>query len=135
MPTPGTTLLLDGLRMTLPIDVAMVEEAPPRLAGPTLLPCFIVSQYRSLWCWAAVAEMVARTFDNGSPWRQCTIANQLLNRGDCCHPPGDDHPCNCTFDLIPPLNKVGCKATRAAPTFDTVRAAIDQRRLVGVRIA
>jgi Papain-like cysteine protease AvrRpt2 len=135
MPALRSTPLLDGLRITLPIEMAVEEEAPQRLARPTLLPCVPVSQYRSLWCWAAVAEMVARTFDNGSSWRQCTIANQLLGRGDCCHPPGDDHLCNCTSDLAPALNKVGRKVTEAAPTFDTVRTAIDQRRLVGVRIA
>ncbi len=137
MPAPvpiGPTPLLVRLRIVLPIDPAVVMKARQQPATPPPLPYHFVDQEEPNWCWAAVAEGVAHTYDPASSSSQCGIANAVLGRLDCCPPPGGNHPCNCTHNLVDPLKEVGRYGGRTPPTFGLVRDAINQRRVVGIYI-
>src|SRR5215213_5494275 len=99
--------LLVRTRIVLYIDPLLVAKGAALAAGSFSMPYVDVDQDRSMWCWAAVTEGIARSYDNASPWRQCTIAHELLGPLDCCGgPPGDIHPCNVQWELPEPLGKV-----------------------------
>lgn len=55
------------------------------------------------WCWAAVAVLVARAFYEDQ-WRQCDVANKVLQRGDCCL---NNPVCNNLEELDRALDAVG----------------------------
>ena len=121
MPAPvpiGPTPLLVRLRIVLPIDPAVVMKARQQPATPPPLPYHFVDQEEPNWCWAAVAEGVAHTYDPASSSSQCGIANAVLGRLDCCPPPGGNHPCNCTHNLVDPLKEVGRYGGRTPPPSD-----------------
>ena len=66
-------------------------------------------QCHSNWCWAAVAASVA-TFYNATTLRlQCTIANEELQRSDCCD--STCHAAGVAYKVVgalgSPLNRAG----------------------------
>lgn len=59
------------------------------------------------WCWIACSQMVHQYF--GGSIDQCTLANTMLGRTDCCNPEGD----------------ADCPKTNACNTPGNTRAAIE----------
>lgn len=55
-------------------------NADPRILSITLKP-----QEQINWCWASTAQAMMNYF--GKNVRQCDIANDALNRSDCCNSP------------------------------------------------
>src|SRR5260370_30589231 len=75
----------------------------PRLATMNPLNFQIELQKCSEWCWAAVTAAVCKCYGDGSPTRQCEVANLVLQLGidnctecDCQQNPSADcnHPRN-----------------------------------------
>ena len=71
------------------------------MANPDEYP--LDPQEESEWCWAAVAQSVAKYFDE-SAQSQCAIAGLVMKDGNCC-----DNPvgCNEPAALTKALTKVG----------------------------
>lgn len=89
MPLPNS-LLTTLTPLTIPSPAVSPHPAftapPPAAAGPpngcvlTTMPH--ETQAQPYWCWAAVAACISAYF--GTPRWQCEIANDVLNRRDCC---------------------------------------------------
>lgn len=45
----------------------------------------IQGQTQLMWCWDATAVSVANFYNANSGWTQCTLANRVLARADCCN--------------------------------------------------
>lgn len=79
---------------TIPIRASEPAAAPadtPELAAapvpPPMLAVRLVAQTQDQWCWAACAQMVANFYGNTAV-TQCSLANFLHGRADCCQSPG-----------------------------------------------
>jgi hypothetical protein len=78
-------------------------------------PRFVMQhQEQTNWCWAAVSVSVAEFFASPSDWTQCSLANQELNRIDCCGQSGAAAGCNAPWYLDRPLMRVGHYRTMTA---------------------
>ena len=64
------------------------KNAPRRrnaAAGPwRRLDFDMQDQEQSKWCWAAVGASVALYYEPQASWTQCRVANEQLERNDCC---------------------------------------------------
>jgi len=94
-------------------------------------------QMWSRWCWAAVAEGVARCYSAATTWTQCRIANAELGRNLCCilllH-----LPCNRSGRLGSALRHVGHlrQLPQVGPaTFQNIRDEVDALQPLGAAIA
>jgi Papain-like cysteine protease AvrRpt2 len=94
-------------------------------------------QLQARWCWAAVAEGVARCYSRATTWTQCHIANAELGRSICCfaliH-----QPCNRRGRLGSALRQVGHlrqspKAGQAS--FTEIQNEVAAQQPTGVAIA
>src|SRR5262245_2582011 len=74
-----------------PVRVGMERERTSTASAFEVLAPVLgvpyVSQTQNQWCWAAVAEMVARFLGNTTV-SQCQLANVLHNQTNCCTSPG-----------------------------------------------
>ncbi|HEV1287207.1 MAG TPA: papain-like cysteine protease family protein [Bryobacteraceae bacterium] len=100
----------------------------------TSLSLEVQPQQGDLLCWAAVASSISSFFNAQSPWTQCAIATQVLKSPGCCQ---SLTPCNQDSFLESALQATG---NLAAPpnfrlVFQQIKAAIDQKRPIGIRIA
>jgi hypothetical protein len=50
-----------------------------------LLAFNIQRQTQQMWCWDATAVSIANYYNANSGWTQCTLANTVLARNDCCN--------------------------------------------------
>ncbi len=108
----------------------------------TVLPITLMSQERSLWCWAAVASGVSFSGIPGAlPRVQCDIVTAVGNAigtpgSACADPDGHNH----LGELVNALDAVGLAArevdvTMSPPVLSQVADDIIQgRRPVGVRL-
>jgi hypothetical protein len=94
------------------------------------------SQEQANWCWSAVSTSVARFFDSGSQWTQCSVANTTLGETTCCVQ-GDGPNCNKPWTLDSALRVVGhFRSKQSSPVgFQGVRGEIGNDRPVGIRVA
>jgi hypothetical protein len=99
------------------------------------MPFKIEQQFKSHWCWAAVALSIDRYFTPTSGWSQCDIASHILPPAaldrpgyPCCDRPNESpgrQPCNLDASLGDSLNTIGRSFTKAASlSFDQVRNEI-----------
>lgn len=51
----------------------------------TILNVPLYTQQTNMWCWAASGEMIMTYLGTNNDIRQCTQANNYLNRNDCCN--------------------------------------------------
>lgn len=92
-------------------------------------------QAQTNWCWAGVTVSIARFYDAGTTWTQCSLADAELGRSDCCGAAGSG-PCNQYWYLHTPLQRVDhLDWTGAASAFSTVVAEIDAGDPLGCRTA
>lgn len=54
-----------------------------RLYWVSILPFNMEAQLKTNWCWAATAKSVSRFYSRLTPWTQCKIASQELDKS-CC---------------------------------------------------
>jgi len=74
------------------------------------------SQCHSNWCWAAVAEGIAKYYNPGSNCKQCRIAQRILRDPDCCNfECGTVVRFNRPHSLVAALSLIDCRATGMAP--------------------
>jgi hypothetical protein len=97
------------------------------------LPFLIEMQQGTLLCWAAVATSVARFYNPGSTWTQCTVANSVLGVTTCC---AAIDPCNQDAFLESAL---AATANLAAPPefrldLSDIKMELDGKRPIGIRI-
>jgi papain like cysteine protease AvrRpt2 len=97
-----------------------------------LLPFTMETQKREEWCWAAVSVSVARFYEQGSLWRQCSLVNEELGGGNCCQNPIPAE-CNQPWYLERGLERVLHLADHVQTplSFDSVADEIDAERPVG----
>lgn len=95
------------------------------------------TQGKTKWCWAAVAVSVARKYDPGSTWSQCSLATAFYaNRGgyDCCGEGGG--ACNLSQALGDVLQVTGNLASKlnAALSYEKTCDEVTADRALCVRI-
>jgi Papain-like cysteine protease AvrRpt2 len=92
-----------------PLELSGMGTVPSSSAHRSMIEFAMEPQCHSNWCWAAVAASVAAYYDQGTYRRQCKIANEELQRTDCCDwPCGADVAFDVTNVFASPLNRVGC---------------------------
>jgi len=136
MPLPD---LLDQTRE--PLDLALSEVEPetlgaaPEGTGKTL-PFTMEMQRSEEWCWAAVAVSVARFYDSGSTWSQCSLVNAEFVVETCCSN-GSAEECNQPWYLENGLTRAGhfSEKVDATLSLDDLCQEIDNDRPVGCWIA
>lgn len=77
------------LRVPAGVPIRPARRRPPAVgvaAAPPVLRVPYVAQTQTQWCWAAVAEMVARHLGNTAV-KQCELANVLHGQAGCCTSP------------------------------------------------
>ncbi len=96
----------------------------------------IEKQQKTHWCWAAVAQSVARYYMPDKAWTQCGIVKTALNLDSCCDHPDTNEECDRDEHLEDALDAIGCKyeAVEHALPFEQVRSEIDADRPVCARI-
>jgi hypothetical protein len=89
-------------------------------------------QEHDCWCWAAVGVGVANGYDQTSSWTQCTLANDQLNKGDCCNPVND---CGYQWCLENTLSRINHFASAAGTLqFEEIYCEISGNRPVACRM-
>jgi len=63
----------------------------------------IQKQTQTMWCWDASTVSVAAYYNKNTAWTQCSLANQMLSRQDCCVGVGQVSPCG-NYGSWPDLN-------------------------------
>ena len=104
-------------------------------------------QQESEWCWAAVAQSVARYVDPQSKITQCAIANKVAakkgaskNKPNCCTT-ADSSTCNCPQKLTDALDTLGEKTVSPLRiinrplSFQELKQELDAELPVCIRIA
>lgn len=96
-------------------------------------------QCYTYWCWAAVASSIAKCFNSSSTCEQCNIANDQLQRNDCCSLPCNipNLPYDQPGKLSLALEFVDCNdgpVSTGKPELKVVQEQIRQQKPVAVRI-
>jgi hypothetical protein len=60
----------------------------------------VTPQSQRHWCWAACAEAISRFYAETSSWTQCTIADAVLGKGDCCQGSRDCDRPRCVYEAL-----------------------------------
>jgi hypothetical protein len=128
-------------RTRVPLAPVAKAAARAKLAAPAQdqshsLDFRMQHQRHSNWCWAAVSASVALFYQPAGKWTQCAVANNGLDRKDCCRK-GVGGKCNVIGHLQNALTVVGHATTPpfvvGAVGFDRAQAEIDRGRPLGVR--
>lgn len=93
------------------------------------------NQLQTNWCWAANATSISQYYNRNTPWTQCRLACNCLNRPDCCSNPAPNL-CNRPYYLHTALQRTGNLRNFFAGTLtpDMIRSEIDNGWVIGVRI-
>ncbi|WP_425463293.1 papain-like cysteine protease family protein [Methylobacterium terricola] len=101
----------------------------------------VANQNQTNWCWSAVATSVSHYYDPHSIWTQCSTANAVLGRPDCCVAANASDKAKCNqqarldIALVKTHNLVQLIDQRNSPlTFDDIKNEIDNSRVVGTRV-
>lgn len=105
-----------------------------RLYWVSILPFNMEAQLKTNWCWAATAKSVSRFYSRLTPWTQCKIASQELDKSCCDTPTPSD--CNVPWYLDKALSRtqnfVSYKSGTA--TFNEIKEQLNQGLVIGTRI-
>ena len=105
-------------------------------AGMVDLRFNMETQKQTQWCWAAVSVSTSKHFDSLSSWTQCKMVNGELGQTTCCSA-GSSESCNQPWYLdlaLTRTNNLSGAATQDALTLAKIKAEINAKRPVGVRI-
>jgi hypothetical protein len=106
-------------------------------------------QEQTMWCWDASTVSIAKYYDAASTWTQCTLANNVLNRKDCCVAAGQVSPGNqgqwpdAALQLVKHFNQrqnnalssvqLGAEMTKSAPVVVNIAWAGGGGHIVALR--
>ena len=93
--------------------------------SPTTLSFHMLSQAHTNWCWAAVSAAVRKT-------TQCSVANEVLDRDDCCD---NGEACNSEDSLTDALGDMLAQVREGTVSFEVIQNEIGQGRPLCARIA
>lgn len=99
-----------------------------------VLPFTMESQIKTNWCWAATAKSVSHFYSAFSPWTQCKIAAEELDK-TCCNTPTPSG-CNVPWYLNEALSRTQNFVSFQSGTlsYNTIKEQLQAGLVIGTRI-